>query len=98
MLVDPQTNTILAVIDWTDICIGPLEREFAVWEWRHDGELEKVIKVYEEKTGTKVNIRQARLWKYIETVNDLVEATETSELQKVDNCIDQIKQWATISN
>lgn len=94
MLIDPESHRLTGVIDWTDICIGPLEREFCAWEWGQDDSLEKAIKLYEAKTGKKVNIDEARFWKHIETVSDLVEAAETNDQQKIKESIEIIKYWS----
>lgn len=94
MLIDPDTHRLTGVIDWTDICIGPLEREFCAWEWEQDDSLEKVVRQYEAKTGKKVNIDEARFWKHIETVSDLVEAAETNDQKKIKESIDIIKYWS----
>lgn len=93
MLIDPVTHELTGVIDWTDVCIGPLEREFCCWEWEKGDTLEKSVKLYQEKAGNKVNIEQARFWKHIETITDIVEAAESNDQKKIDESIDIIKYW-----
>lgn len=93
MLIDRQTHKLAGIIDWTDVCIGPLEREFCCWEWVKDNSLEKAIKLYEEKTGVKVSLSGARFWKHIETITDLVKATESSDQKNIDESTDIIKYW-----
>lgn len=93
MLVDPDTHELTGVIDWTDVCIGPLEREFCCWEWEKGDTLEKSIQLYQEKTGNKVSLEQARFWKHIETITDIVEAAESNDQKKIDESVDIIKYW-----
>lgn len=98
LLVDSAKHKLIGVIDWTDICIGPIAREFSVWEWQHDNSLEKSIAVYTSKTGRTMDIQQARLWKHLETISDLVEATEVGDTKKVNESIEHIRQWSSIEH
>lgn len=93
MLVDPNTHQLTGVIDWTDVCIGPIARDFAVWEWRADGSLEKAAELYYKKTGKTVDIQQARLWKHLEAISDIVEADATNDVKKIVGCLAAIARW-----
>lgn len=93
MLIDPITNQLTGVIDWTDICIGPLEREFCAWEWEHDDSLEKAARMYQHRTGRNVEIAEARLWKHLETISDIVEAAESGDHQKIEDSVTHIRYW-----
>lgn len=93
MLIDPDTHRLVGVIDWTDLCIGPLEREFCAWEWEHDNSIEKATKGYERLTGRKVNLAEARFWKHIETISDIVEAAESNDQEKIRDCVEHIRYW-----
>jgi thiamine kinase-like enzyme len=95
MLVNPDSHEFTGAIDWTDICIGPVARDFAVWEWRHDGSLEKAAQIYKDKTGKSLDIMQARLWKYVENISDIVEATESHDTAKVKECLERINLWSS---
>ena len=56
MLIDSDTHELTGVIDWTDVCIGPLEREFCCWEWEKGDTLVKSVQLYQEKTGKTVSL------------------------------------------
>lgn len=92
-LVDEKDHKITGVLDWTGCRIGPLEVEFSVWEWDKAGELEATAKVYEQKTGTKVNINEARMWRHIDELSDLVQAYETSDEKEFHGTKSQIERW-----
>jgi aminoglycoside phosphotransferase (APT) family kinase protein len=62
LLADPETKRVTGLIDWTEACVGPLSREFAVHEWMHGTALSEIARVYEEKTGVPVDQEQARMW------------------------------------
>lgn len=93
MLIDSDTHELTGVIDWTDVCIGPLEREFCCWEWEKGDALVKTAEFYQEKTRNKVSLEQARFWKHIETITDIVEAAESNDQKKIDESVDIIKYW-----
>jgi aminoglycoside phosphotransferase (APT) family kinase protein len=93
MLIDPDTHELTGVIDWTDVCIGPLEREFCCWEWEKGDTLVKTVELYQEMTRNKVSLEQARFWKHIETITDIVEAAESNDQKKIDESVDIIKYW-----
>ena len=93
MLIDSDTHELTGVIDWTDVCIGPLEREFCCWEWEKGDTLAKSVHLYQEKTGKTISLDQARFWKHIETITDIVEAAESNDQKKIDESVDIIKYW-----
>lgn len=93
ILINPKTYTLTGVIDWTDVCIGPLEREFCAWEWDKSDSLEKAVELYYKKTNKLVDIKQARFWKHLETITDLIEAHEVSDKKKINESLEIIDYW-----
>lgn len=95
LLADPATKRVTGVIDWTDACIAPIEREFSMWEWTHDNQLQEVSARYEEKTGIKIDQQQAKMWRHLEEINDFVEQTESGESAGAAESLGHIKQWVS---
>lgn len=93
LLADPVTKRITGVIDWTDVCIAPVEREFSIWEWTHDSQLQEVSAHYEAKTGIKFDQKQARMWRHLEEINDYVEQLESGEAKGAQESLRHVKQW-----
>lgn len=90
-LVDPKTNRITGLFDWTDICIGPLAREFSLGEWvRDETQLEKAISLYQRKTGIHVDITQAKTLKHLEEVSDLAEHIKTGDTEEAEQSLNRI--------
>lgn len=98
MLADPNSKRVTGVIDWSDVRIAPLAREFSIWEWTHDGSLENVAAIYEARTGTKVDVAQARLWKHLEELSDFVEQTNGGDHEGAGRSMHHIKQWVAEGN
>jgi aminoglycoside phosphotransferase (APT) family kinase protein len=93
LLADPITKKITGVIDWTDACIGPVEREFSLWEWGHDNGLDEVAKRYERKTGNKVDLHLAKLFKHVEELGDYVEQVKSGEIEGANESLEHIRKW-----
>ncbi len=93
LLIDPQTKRVTGLIDWTDVCVAPIAREFSAWEWLHDNQLKQVIGLYEQKTSIKVDLQQAKIWKYLEELSDFVEHRKTGDHNEAEQSLDHIKQW-----
>ncbi len=93
LLVDPETKRVIAVIDWTDVCIGTTERELAMWEWCHDDQLDEVAKRYTAKTGRAVDRDQAKVFRKIEEVGDYVEQIKSGDLEGVEESLAHIRKW-----
>lgn len=91
ILADPHTKRISGVIDWTDACVGPLAREFAIGEWMKPGLLEEVASLYEAKTGFKVDCDEARMWRSLEELGDFVESTEAGDLEDVQETLGRVR-------
>ncbi len=96
LIINPTTKRITGLIDWTDVCIAPISREFSAWEWLHDEQLKQVIELYEEKTGTKVDFYQAKLWKYLEELSDYAEHIKTGDKGEAKQSLDHIIQWMAV--
>jgi aminoglycoside phosphotransferase (APT) family kinase protein len=94
ILCDPATKRASGVLDWTDCCVGPLAREFSVWEWSHDDSLDLMAALYEQASGVRIDVEQARLWKHLEEISDLVEQTESGDLRGAESSARHIHQWA----
>lgn len=93
LLAGKTTNRISGVIDWTDVCIAPRAREFSVWVWMHDGLLPQVARLYEEKTGVKVNQGLAITWAHLEGLSEFVEQTESGESEAANETLHHIQLW-----
>jgi len=93
LLIDPQTRRVTGLIDWTDVCVAPIAREFSAWEWLHDEQLRQVVALYEEKKGIKIDFQQAKIWKYLEELSDFVEHKKTGDQNEAEQSLNHIKQW-----
>ena len=98
LLIDPVSKRITGLIDWTDVCIAPIAREFSAWEWLHDNQIQQVVELYEEKTGVKVDVQQARAWKYLEELCDLVEYVKTNDADEARQSLDHIRRWIEVAS
>lgn len=98
IIADPKTKLISGLIDWTDACIGPLAREFAIAEWMKPGLLEEVAELYESKTGFKVDCDEARMWRSLEELGDYVESTEAGDLDDAKETLDRIRNMMGLTN
>ncbi len=92
MLADPSRNRISGLIDWTDVCVGPIAREFSTGEWMHGNLLEEVAALYEAKTGVKIDVDQARMWRHLEELCDYVEQVESGELEGAAETLESIRE------
>lgn len=95
IIADPNTNKMTGVIDWSDCCIGPVAKEFSVWEWQHDESLSQIAAIYEAKSGTKVDVEQAKVWMHLEEIADFVEQTNDMDYSGASASLDHIKRWIT---
>lgn len=93
MLADPATERVTGVIDWTDMCIAPIEREFSIWEWTHHDEVASVAALYEQETGIKIDVDQARLWRHLEEISDFVEQSKSGDREGAMHSMAHIMQW-----
>lgn len=92
-VADPESKRITGIIDWSDCCIASLARELSIWEWIHDDSLQQVATLYEECSGTKVNVREARTWKHVEEIADFVEQTENGDHTGAAKSLLHLQQW-----
>jgi len=93
LLADPAAKRISGVIDWTDICIAPIEKDFSIWEWGHDGQLEQVIELYEQEAGVKIDQEQVKMWRHLEEINDYIEQKESGNEIGAEQSLDHIRKW-----
>jgi len=93
LLVDSTTKRICGVIDWTDICIAPIEKDFSIWVWGHDDQLEQVAGLYEQKTGIKIDQDQAKMWRHLEEINDFIDQKENGDEKGAEQSLDHIRRW-----
>jgi aminoglycoside 2''-phosphotransferase len=70
-LLNPETKRLSALIDWSDCCLAPIEREFALWCSLPASQLDAIVALYTEKTGRQVNTAQVKTWAHIEACSDL---------------------------
>lgn len=90
VLADPHTRRMTGLIDWSDCRIGPLAREFSIWEWGHDDSLPTS---YEALTGTTVDVHQAKQWLHLEELADLVEQRDTGDHSGATASLSHIVRW-----
>lgn len=93
LLVDPTSNRITGVIDWSDCVVGPIEKEFSVLEWHHDGSLELAVDLYVRQTGVSVSLEGARAWRHLEELADLWIQSEAGNLADAQRSLDHISSW-----
>ena len=98
IIADPKTKRITGLIDWTDACIGPLAREFAIGEWMKPGLLEEVAELYESKNGFKVDCDEARMWRSLEELGDYVESTEAGDLDDALDTLGRIRNMMELTD
>lgn len=91
ILVDPNSKNISGVIDWSDICIAPVAREFAASDWENEA-LNQVIRLYESATGVVVNVEQVGMWRHLEDISDFVELTESGEVSEASRILERLKE------
>jgi len=92
LLMDSATKRLCGVIDWTDACIAPIAREFATGQFmsKSRNTLENTIKLYEQKTGTTVDIMQAVMWRFLEEINDYVAQVEAGEADEAKDTLGRL--------
>lgn len=98
LLVDPAAKRISGVIDWTDVCIAPIEKDFSIWEWGHDNQLQQVAELYENKTGMKIDQEQAKMWRHLEEINDYIEQMESGDTEGAGQSMNHIQKWIAESH
>lgn len=91
ILVDPNSKSISGVIDWSDICIAPIAREFAASDWENEA-LSRIIRLYEAKTGVVVDRAQIEMWRHLEVINDYVEYIEDGKIHEASEVLTRIKR------
>ncbi len=92
LLVDPDSKRISGIIDWTDVCIAPLAREFATSELMQRNLLHQATGLYEQRTGIHVDIAQAIMWRAVEELSDYVEELESGEVKEAAETLARINQ------
>jgi len=98
LLANPATKRITGLIDWTALTIGPLEKEFSIWEWGHDNQLADVAGLYEVRTSIKIDQRAAKTWRHLEELSDWVEQLEKNESSGAFDSLDHIQRWIEEEN
>lgn len=96
MLANSAAKRISGLIDWTDACVAPIAREFAINEWMQDDLLEQVAILYEAKTGVNIDTNQARMWRSVEEISDYVESSESGDLEDATKTMERIRQLMQI--
>ena len=96
-LVDEKTHKIMGLLDWTHCWVGPLEVEFSIWEWDKVGELEKTARAFEERTGRRINVQEAKMWRHIWEMSDFVESYEEKNEKEVKSSKAHIERWVEAS-
>lgn len=96
LLANPRSKRISGIIDWTDVCIAPVAREFATGELMQKDLLCQAVDLYEKKTGTCIDIAQAVMWRSIEELSDYVEEVQGVETKEAAETLERIRQLIDI--
>lgn len=91
LLANRVSKRLSGVIDWTDVCIAPVAREFATGELMKGDLLQQAIELYGKKTGIRIDKAQAIMWRSIEELSDYVEEIESNELNEAAETLERIK-------
>jgi thiamine kinase-like enzyme len=67
LLASPESKR-LSGIDWTDACIAPLAREFAINELMQGNLLQQAIEIYRKRTGVHIDKEQAIILRSIRSL------------------------------
>lgn len=75
MLLDPEAAKTKGLIDWSDMGIAPIEKEFSSSSWSYE-ELVDAIALYPKNTIKTIDINQVLRWRWIEDVSDFIELVD----------------------
>ena len=95
-LADPDSKRISGLIDWTDVWIAPVAREFATGELMERSRLQKAADLYEQKTGVHVDADQAVIFRGIEEISDFVEETSGGEHEEAAKTLARLKRLISL--
>ena len=98
MLLDPQTKQLKALIDWSDCCIAPIEREFMLWHWLPAAQFNAIIELYSQRTGRSINKEQVKIWSYVEAFSDLHTQLSEDDQPGVKKSLQYINRWLQEEN
>ena len=91
ILVDPKSKDISGIIDWSDIRVAPIAREFAASDWEGEA-LGRVVRLYENEMGVAVDMMQIKMWRHLEDISDYVEYVEEGKTDEAFKVLARIKQ------
>lgn len=91
ILVDPKSRNISGIIDWSDICVAPIAREFAASDWEGEA-VSRVVRLYENEMGVAIDMMQIRMWRHLEDISDYVEYIEEGKTHEALEILARIKQ------
>jgi aminoglycoside phosphotransferase (APT) family kinase protein len=92
LLADPISKRISGIIDWTDVCVAPMAREFAIGELMQRNLLSLAVDLYKKKTGIQIDETQAIMWRAVEEFSDYVEEIEGGESKEAAETLGRIEQ------
>lgn len=98
MLLDPKTKRLKALLDWSDCCIAPIEREFMLWHWLPSAQFNTIIELYAQRTGRSVNKEQVKTWSYVEALSDLHEQLSENDQAGIEKTLQYINRWLREEN
>jgi aminoglycoside phosphotransferase (APT) family kinase protein len=93
MLLDPQTKRLKALLDWSDCCTAPIEREFTLWHWLPDAQFDAIIELYTQRTGRSVNKEQVKVWSYVDAFSDLNTQLLEGDQPGIEKSLQHINRW-----
>lgn len=93
MLLDPQTKRLKALLDWSDCCTAPIEREFMLWHWLPSAQFDAIIELYTRRTGRSVDKEQVKTWSYVEALSDLHEQLSENDQAGIEKTLQYINRW-----
>ena len=94
ILLDPKTKKLVGILDWSDCCLAPIEREFALWHSFPPPHLDAMISPYSEKTGRPVNKQLVKSWAYIEACGDLYSQLIENDQAGIKESLRHIDRWS----
>jgi aminoglycoside phosphotransferase (APT) family kinase protein len=97
LLADPISKRISGIIDWTDVCIAPIAREFAIGELMQSNLLPQAVDLYKKKTGIQIDEAQVIMWRAVEGFSDYVEEIEGGESKEAAETLKRIEQLMELS-
>ncbi|TGM48089.1 aminoglycoside phosphotransferase family protein [Leptospira biflexa] len=83
MLLYPEATRIQGLIDWSDMSIAPIEKEFSSSSWSSE-ELVRAIALYPKSIIKVIDLDQVLRWRWLEDVSDFIELTDANNVDAIE--------------